>query len=185
MASYIGNIGTIFFGWIAYWQTELINQQSRQTEQQQVQIDHLKDIVVKYQVCPMVQFGKFSFVAYNEPKQRNLVRREVGRYLFAQYGTTDCQPGNSYVVFTIDVEQQGIIPISECRIERLTWKIAGIEYEIKLKGAKQTPFLKKTLTFVIEESDMDIENRNMLNMTWNRRRHFKYSNGWRMRRLRT
>ena len=49
-ASYIGNIGTILFGWIAYWQTELINRQSEQAQAQQIQINDLKQIVVQYQV---------------------------------------------------------------------------------------------------------------------------------------
>lgn len=158
-ASYIGNIGTIFFGWLAYWQTELIKQESEKTKQQQIQIDHLKDIVVKYQVCPMVHFGRFSFVAYHKPLRRNLVKREVEQYLFAQYGTMECQPGNSFVVFTIDIRQQGIIPVSACDIEKLTWKISGKEYEIELKGEKRTPFLKNRLTFVIEEPDIDSGNR--------------------------
>ncbi len=164
LASYVGNIGTILFGWIAYWQTEVINRQSKQAKEQQDQIDELKRIAVQYQICPAVQFCGCFFAMYHDSARIQVHRRKVRKAFIAQYGAEEWnreihRNGTDFVVLAFDLRYQGMIPVTECRIEKLVWKIAGEKHEINLSAYKTRLSAKNTLMVVIEEADIDSEKR--------------------------
>lgn len=99
-------------------------------------------------------------MAYNDPIKIQMPRREVRKAFVSQYGADEWNKdehknGANFVVLTIELGYQGIIPITQCRIEKLTWKIANKEYEIKLGERKRITVLKGKFTIVIEESDID------------------------------
>lgn len=141
-----------------------MNRQSKQAKVQQDQIDQLKRIAVQYQVCPAVQFCKCYFIAYHNPNKIQMVRREVRKQFIAQYGVEEWnkevhQKGTNFVVLTFGLNYQGMIPITECQIEKLEWKIADKKYEIQLIADKKRLIAKNELTIVIEEQDICLEER--------------------------
>lgn len=143
LGSYVGMVGTVICGWVAYRQNAVIQQQQNQFEVQNKQMLSLQDQINRYQVKPNPCFGDLMLELYGEEEQ-NWSRAEAKEETYYRvFG--DKMPDNtgSFIYLSIQVEYMDIIPITEYKIQKIKCKIGNNTYGVDiLPTAEDTAFLQ-------------------------------------------
>ena len=143
LASYVGNIGTIVFGWIAFWQTEIINKQS--------------EFLMQYQKVPVVGFQGVSVEFYRNPPKLESKRNRVENILFKQYGCRKEITSDSFLIVGVDFNPQGLIPVTECVVQKTEWIIKGQTIELELNEEYKTIGMADHLDIVFDNQQLNQE----------------------------
>lgn len=140
MGSYVGAIGTIVCGWVAYRQNALMQEQQRQSDEQKLLIENqreqsikLHEMLSQYQVKPNPRITKLKIKFYLE-KECNCQQEEEKQKLYYRVFGEEVPDNIGRLLFlSINTKCRDTIPITEYEIQELKWEIAGKSYLIELK----------------------------------------------------
>lgn len=142
LGSYLGVIGTIMIGIVAYWQTHIINKQSEGLSDLQKQMAEMQKEISDFQIHPIIHIKEILLQVENGSNNQLSTLQEIDDFYFTIYGIRRereiSQPsGTKYILVTISFEDKGIIPTVQCEIPGLKWTIAGKDYNIRISERKQ------------------------------------------------
>lgn len=153
LGSYLGVLGTILIGVIAFKQTAIINEQNTKYNELQQQMNILQGQLTDFQIHPIIQIINTSIEVVNDPQKPVTTARDIENYYFAIYGNKMESAGTRYIKIKISFEDKGLIPTVECEITKIEWAIASNSYSIQLNGVKQKIGAYDTLNVFIDDKD--------------------------------
>lgn len=146
LGSYLGAIGTIVIGMIAYRQSQRLGKLQDQMNQMQKEITN-------FQIHPIISVKKTEIQIKNEPGMPLTAKKEIENYYFSIYGKQWSGSGIRYIVIRIPFEDKGIIPTVRYKIMNLTWEIVGQNYPITLSKDKCIQNTCDEVKIIIDEDD--------------------------------
>lgn len=162
LGSYLGVIGTIMIGIVAYWQTHIINKQSEGLSDLQKQMAEMQKEISDFQIHPIIHIKEILLQVENGSNNQLSALQEIDDFYFTIYGIRRereiSQPsGTKYILVTISFEDKGIIPTVQCEIPGLKWTIAGKDYNIRISERKQRIYAYDKIYILIDSSDFTID----------------------------
>lgn len=145
LGSYLGVVGTIVVGALAYWQT-------RVTRQQDKKIAELQDQITMYKVCPVIYFKDGTMKVYAGKLKRKMNRNIYNQIHYSLCGKLPSDDVLSFVHIIIPFQEKGFVPIEKVYLKELKWSIDDKTYVIALKDDKYT-IMGEQLQILIDCSD--------------------------------
>lgn len=150
LGSYLGAIGTIVIGMIAY-------QQSQRLGELQEQVNQMQKEITKFQMHPIIAVKKTKIKIRINSNQPITIQDEIEDHYFSVYGKTLGHSGIRYIMIRISFEDKGIIPTIQCVIRQLTWEVAGHRYCIRFDGEKGKLNTCDEIRILIDDDDVFLD----------------------------
>lgn len=128
--SYIGAVGTVVCGWVAYRQNKMMTKQQNILDQQHSQMEQLQGILTKYQIVPNPFFGTLTFEIFDEKKSDFKQEDKEKKAYDLTFGERMPDDLGSCIWMTIELEMTDIIPICNYQIREITCKIGRESYSL-------------------------------------------------------
>lgn len=130
--SYIGALGTAVCGWVAYRQNHMMSKQQNILDEQQKQMQQLQGLLAKYQIAPNPFFGTLTFEIFEENDNGFTQEERKKKAYDLTFGKRMPDDLGSCIWLVIELEMQNIIPISNFRVQEITYKISGESYSLAI-----------------------------------------------------
>ena len=174
--SYSGSIVSILLGWIAYRQTELISNQNKQADAQRKQIEHLQELISSYQLKPYVKIKSVCVEVYHKPILSR--KEEIENRYFEYNGEKDSiREESSIVVFTLNVEQEGLVPSISYVINSVDWELFDKSRKLIAYNSKNENNLwKDEIVLFLREDQFETrsEQEILKHVTYSKHKQFGY-----------
>lgn len=153
LGSYLGVVGTIIVGIVAYRQAYTINEQNENYNRLQEKIAEMQKEITDFQLHPIIYIRDTSIkFAWDVTKQLS-IQQEIEDYYFCIYGKQSTGSKNQYILLNISFDDKGIMPTVQYEIMDFEWKIADNNYQIKLNEFKRKIDAYDKITILIDDSD--------------------------------
>lgn len=128
--SYIGALGTVVCGWVAYRQNHMMAKQQKILDEQQSQMQQLQGLLAKYQIAPNPFFGSLAFKVFEESSNDFKQEEEKEKAYDLTFGERMPDDLGSCIWLVIKLKMTDIIPISNFRVQRITYEIGEKSYSL-------------------------------------------------------
>ena len=160
LGSYLGVVGTIIIGIIAYWQANTINQQSKYLNDLQVKIGEIQQEINDFQTHPIIRIKDIKIHAEYDSDMAITIQDNLKDCYYTIYGEEWTGDGKHFVLVTISFEDKGIIPTVQCVLNEFEWTIGGNIYSIKLNKSKsKVDTYNDEINILIEDNDILIDSK--------------------------
>lgn len=163
LGSYLGVVGTIVAGALAYWQTRVNREQDKEIEKQKQDIEdqnqeirRLQAQIAAYQILPSVNFRDGTAKVYAGSRRQETNRVKYGKIYYSLSGTEPPESLMSFACIRIPFREKGLVPIEEICIKRMEWAIAGRTYAIRPADGKYA-LMNGEVQILIDSGDVITE----------------------------
>lgn len=153
LGSYLGVAGTVIIGLVAYWQTSIINRQSEGLNRLQEKVMEMQKELTDFQIHPVIRIKKTEIEIKSGLKGSFIVAKDLEGYYFSVYGQRWTGSGSHYVKIRIFFEDKGLIPVAQCEISDIEWKIGDHRYLIELNDIKRKISAYDVVNILVDDND--------------------------------
>lgn len=160
LGSYLGIVGTIVMGALAYWQTGVNRKQDQEIEKQKESIEiqnrEIRDLqaqVAAYQIKPAVSIKSGEVKVYAGDQKQNINEMNYTSIYHSMHGIVPSDKRSDFVYIKIPFREKGLVPIEQIHIKKIEWRIAARLYGINLKKEKYAE-LNEELQILIDDGDV-------------------------------
>lgn len=159
LGSYLGVIGTIAVGALAYWQTRVNRKQDQEIEKQKENIEiqnqeirRLQAQLAAYQTSPAIGIKSGELKVYAGERKCQTNENRYSAIYHSMHGVLPSDKKSDFVHIRIPFWEKGLIPIEQICIRKLEWLIADRVYEVELKNDNYAE-LSEELQILIDSGD--------------------------------
>lgn len=138
---------------VAYWQTSIIYRQSDDLNRLQEKVMEMQKELTDFHIHPVIRIKKTEIEIKSGLKGSFIVAKDLENYYFSIYGQKRTGNGSHYVKIRIFFEDKGLIPVTQCEISDIEWKIGDLRYLIELNKFKKKIQTYDVVNILVDDND--------------------------------